>query len=151
MTMRPKSRSRLGLRSANPLDTVLFESSILSHADDMDTLRRGVRLAREICKQPTLRDIVDDEIWPGASINTSDNSTEFDDAIRAQARTIYHPAGTCRMGVDDQAVVDTELRVRGVEGLRVADCSIMPALVSGNTHAPTLMIADRCADFILGL
>jgi choline dehydrogenase-like flavoprotein len=149
MTMRPKSRSRLGLRSANPLDTVLFESNILSHADDMYTLRRGVRLAREICKQPTLRDIVADEIWPSASINTSDNSTEFDDAIRAQARTIYHPAGTCRMGADDQAVVDTKLRVRGVEGLRVADCSIMPALVSGNTHAPTLMIADRCADFIL--
>lgn len=150
MTMRPKSRSRLGLRSANPADSVLFESNMLSHADDMDTLRRGVRLSREICKQDSLRDILADEIWPGAGVDTAGASAEFDDAIRAQARTIYHPAGTCRMGSDAQSVVDTELRVRGVDGLRVADCSIMPALVSGNTHAPTLMIADRCADFMLG-
>ena len=78
-------------------------------------------------------------------------SNSFDDAIRSQARTIFHPAGTCAMGGQADSVVDSELRVRGVEGLRVADCSVMPALVSGNTNAPTMMIADRCADFILGM
>ncbi|MGB1012159.1 MAG: GMC family oxidoreductase [Thiolinea sp.] len=151
MTMRPKSRSRLRLRSGSPDDEVVFDSTMLSHADDMDTLRRGVRLSREICQQAPLKDMLGEEIWPGRGVNTDDNSEEFDDAIREQARTIYHPAGTCRMGPDEAAVVDPELRVRGVENLRVADCSVMPALTSGNTTAPTLMIADRCADFILGV
>ena len=140
----------MGLRSNNPADAVMFESNMLSHTDDFDTLRRGVRLSREICDQAPLKDIVGEEIWSGQAINTSDNNAEFDAAIRAQARTIYHPAGTCRMGSDMAAVVDTELRVHGVDNLWVADCSIMPALTSGNTTAPTLMIADRCADFILG-
>jgi len=88
-------------------------------------------------------------VWPGADVSSSTGSNALDDAIRAQARTIFHPAGTCRMGSDGEAVVDTQLRVRGIEGLRVADCSVMPALISGNTNAPTLMIADRCADAIL--
>jgi choline dehydrogenase-like flavoprotein len=149
MTMRPKSRSRLGLRSSNPLDAVLFDSNMLSHTDDIDTLRRGIRLSREICNQAPLKDLLGDEIWPTKGLDSLGNTTQFDDAIRAQARTIYHPAGTCRMGSDNAAVVDTELRVKGIDNLRVADCSIMPALTSGNTTAPTLMIADRCADFIL--
>ena len=90
-----------------------------------------------------------EEVWPGPGISVAEGSNNLDDAIRAQARTIYHPSGTCRMGADEHAVLDPELRVRGVEGLRVADCSVMPELVSGNTGAPTMMIADRCADFIL--
>jgi len=149
MTMRPRSRSRLGLRSKNPNDPVRFDSTMLSHENDLDTLRRGIRLSREICNQSPLKALLGDEIWPGKGLNTATKSNELDDAIRAHARTIYHPAGTCRMGSDDRSVVDTTLRVRGVDNLRVADCSIMPALISGNTTAPTLMIADRCADFIL--
>lgn len=149
MTMRPRSRSRLGLQSLDPADKPKFESFALGREEDMDTLRRGVRLARAIFDQPGLREIVGEEIWPGPDVSTVEGSNNLDDAIRKQARTIFHPAGTCRMGSDTNCVVDTRLRVRGIDGLRVADCSVMPALVSGNTNAPTMMIADRAADFML--
>lgn len=149
MTMRPKSRGRLGLTSTDPADAPLFETRILSDPDDLDTLRRGVRLAREICEQSPLKEHLGDEVWPGAGVSSGIGSNSLDDAIRAQARTIFHPAGTCRMGPDEDAVVGLDLRVHGIEGLRVADCSVMPALVSGNTNAPTMMIADRAAEAIL--
>ncbi|MGB1148048.1 MAG: GMC family oxidoreductase, partial [Alphaproteobacteria bacterium] len=149
MTMRPLSRGRLGLRSKDPKDSLYFEAEALGRAEDLDTLRRGVRLAREILQQSGLTELIQEEVWPGAGVSTKAGSNNLDDAIRAQARTIFHPAGTCQMGGAETSVVDPELRVRGVEGLRVADCSVMPALVSGNTNAPTMMIADRCADFIL--
>ena len=150
MTMRPKSRGRLGLRSKDASDAPKFLSNALGHIDDLDTLRRGVRLARRIFEQMRLKDNVGAEIWPGTDIDSRVGSNNLDDAIREHARTIFHPAGTCRMGPTPSAVVDLELRVNGIEGLRVADCSVMPALVSGNTNAPTMMIADRAADFLLG-
>jgi choline dehydrogenase len=149
MTMRPKSRGRLGLRSKDPSEAPKFYSNVLAEVEDIDTLRRGVRLARKIYEQPELKGIIGNEVWPGPDIGSKVGSNRLDDAIREQARTIFHPAGTCRMGPTPSAVVDLELRVNGIEGLRVADCSIMPALVSGNTNAPTMMIADRAADFIL--
>jgi len=149
MTMRPKSRGQLSLRSNNPSDTLRFSAEALGHDDDLATLRRGVRLARDILNQAGLRELVSEEVWPGPGISVAEGSNNLDDAIRAQARTIFHPSGTCRMGRETEAVLDHRLRVRGVDGLRVADCSIMPALTSGNTGAPTMMIADRCADFIL--
>ena len=149
MTMRPAARGRLGLRSTNPNEAPLLEASALGAEADMDTLRRGIRLAREMFDQPGLRDIIGEEIWPGPDVSSQVGSNSLDDAIRKQARTIYHPAGTCRMGPGPSAVVDLELRVNGIEGLRVADCSVMPALVSGNTNAPTMMIADKAADYIL--
>ena len=150
MTMRPASRGRLGLRSADPLDAPYFEAAALGREEDLDTLRRGVRLARDICEQSPLKEILGEEVWPGPDVSTHGGSNRIDDAIRAQARTIFHPAGTCRMGPSETAVVDLNLRVNGIEGLRVADCSVMPALVSGNTNAPTMMIADRAADWLLG-
>ena len=149
MTMRPKSRGRLVLASTNPLDHPKFDAQTLKAEEDLDTLRRGVRLSRDICAQPVLKEILGEVIWPGPDISTMVGSNSLDDAIRKQARTVYHPAGTCRMGVDQRAVVDLRLKVNGVEGLRVADCSVMPTLVSGNTNAPTMMIADRGADFVL--
>ena len=149
MTMRPESRGRLSLRSGDPRDTLRFSAQALGNDTDLATLRRGVRLAREILNQAGLRELVAEEIWPGPGISVAEGSNNLDDAIRAQARTIYHPSGTCQMGGSPESVVDPRLKVRGVEGLRVADCSVMPALVSGNTGAPTMMIADRCADFIL--
>ena len=149
MTMRPASRGRLGLASRDPVDAPKFQSQALREDADMDTLRRGVRLAQDIFAKPELQDLIGDEIWPGPDVSTAVGSNTFDDAIRAQARTIYHPAGTCRMGPTEASVVDPELRVYGVEGLRVADCSVMPALVSGNTNAPTMMLADRAADWIV--
>ncbi|MDP6644170.1 MAG: GMC oxidoreductase [Rhodospirillales bacterium] len=147
--MRPQSRGRLLLRSSDPAEPLRFEANVLGHEDDLDTLRRGVRLAREIYDAPALRDMVGEEIWPGTSVSSAVGSNSLDDAIREQARTIFHPAGTCRLGSDEDSVLDLNLRVRGIENLRVADCSVMPALVSGNTMAPTMMIADRAADFIL--
>lgn len=149
MTMRPKSRGRLSLRSGDHQDALRFHAQALGHDDDLATLRRGVRLARDILNQAGLRELVAEEVWPGPGVSVAEGSNNLDDAIRAQARTIYHPSGTCRMGGDADSVLDPQLRVRGVEGLRVADCSVMPALVSGNTGAPTMMIGDRCADFIL--
>lgn len=149
MTMRPVSRGRLSLASTDPREAPHFESSALGREEDLDTLRRGVRMARKIFEQPELREIVGEEIWPSSDISSVQGSNNLDDAIRKQARTIFHPAGTCRMGPQNDAVVDLQLRVNGVENLRVADCSIMPQLVSGNTNAPTMMIADRAASFIL--
>jgi choline dehydrogenase-like flavoprotein len=149
MTMRPKSRGRLTLASSNPADNIRFKARMLEEQSDIDTLRRGVRLGLEMLSQPGIRDIVGDAVWPGPDISTAAGTDALDAAIRRQARTIFHPAGTCRMGPDQRAVVDSKLRVNGVDNLRVADCSIMPALVSGNTNAPTMMIADRAADFIL--
>lgn len=148
-TMRPKSRSRLGLKSKDPNDQPLFESNILSSEEDMDTIRRGIRLSRAFFDQPALKDIVAEELWPGDGISSAVGSNRIDDAIREQVRTIYHPAGTCRMGPSPSAVVDLELRVNGIEGLRVADCSVLPQITSGNTNAPTMMIGGRAADFIL--
>ncbi|MEM6618834.1 MAG: GMC family oxidoreductase N-terminal domain-containing protein [Pseudomonadota bacterium] len=149
MTMRPTSRGRLGLRSKDPGDAPKFAAAALDTEADLATLRRGVRLAQDIFAQPELRDIVGEEVWPGPGVSTAAGSNSIDNAIRDQARTIYHPAGTCRMGPTEASVVDLDLRVRGVSGLRVADCSVMPSLVSGNTNAPTMMIADRAADAIL--
>jgi len=150
MTMRPRSRGRLSLRSGKPEDSLLFEANVLDNEQDMDTLRRGIRLSIDILAQSPLKELVGDAVWPDANVSTAIGSNSLDQAIRTQARTIFHPAGTCRMGSDAASVVDTKLRVRGVENLRVCDCSVMPALTSGNTNAPTMMIADRCADFILG-
>jgi choline dehydrogenase len=149
MTMRPRSRGRLGLKSANPADAPRFDAAVLTAVDDLETLRRGIRVAQHIASQPSLRNLIAGPAWPIQGLDTRTANDAFDDAIRAQARTIYHPAGTCRMGSDGRSVVDLTLRVNGVQGLRVADCSVMPQLTSGNTCAPTMMIADRCADMIL--
>lgn len=149
MTMRPASRGRLGLQSRDPNTPPKFLASVLDQPQDMDVLRRGIRLARDIFEQADLGGVVGEEIWPGSDVSSARGSNALDESIRRHARTIFHPAGTCRMGPDASAVVDLQLRVRGVSALRIADCSIMPALVSGNTNAPTMMIADRAADWIL--
>ncbi len=149
MTMRPKSRGRVFLASADAAAKPGFRARVLDAEEDVDTLRRGVRLAREIFACKPLADLVTEEVWPGPDVSAAVGSNRLDTAIRAHARTIFHPAGTCRMGPDPSAVVDTKCRVNGVDGLRVADCSVMPALVSGNTNAPTMMIAGRAAEWIL--
>ncbi len=126
-----------------------YQVNALDSEQDMDTLRRGVRLATRIFEQSPLREFIGESVWPSNEVSLTQGSNTLDEAIRTQARTIFHPAGTCRMGSDENSVVDTQLRVRGIDNLRVADCSIMPAITTGNTNAPTMMIADRCADFIL--
>ncbi|WP_081434896.1 GMC family oxidoreductase [Azotobacter vinelandii] len=147
--LRPKSRGFAKLRSPNPLDSMVFESGALKEQEDVDSLVRGVKLARKILRAPALAKLVEHELLPARNEDILD--TELEAYVRNYAKTVYHPAGTCRMGSDTDAVVDPMLKVKGVDGVRICDASVMPTLVSGNTNAPTIMIAERCAEFILGL
>ncbi len=142
----PKSRGRLWLRSADPRDKPRILTNSLSEPEDLASLVAGVQLAREFAAQRPLREIVVREIKPGpAAVDRADIEAD----IRRRLMLIYHPAGTCRMSDSrDDAVVDSRLRVHGLEALRVVDASIMPTIVGGNTHAPTVMIAERAADLI---
>ena len=146
--LRPKSRGSVTLRSADPKAPIRFTTGFLSHPDDLERLVAGVKIAHHILRQPALQEVVKAELAPSADEKISDDAIVAH--ILQHAKTVYHPSGTCRMGNDAAAVVDPALRVRGVPRLRICDASVMPRLVSGNTNAPTIMIADRCADFILG-
>jgi choline dehydrogenase len=145
--LRPESRGRIELRSADPGVPPLIRPHYLSDPEgrDLRVLVEGVRIARRILAQPSLKPFAGAEIFPGAEANDDASLIAF---VRRKAETIYHPVGTCRMGSDAGAVTDPELRVRGVEGLRVVDASIMPRIVGGNTNAPVIMIAERAADLI---
>jgi choline dehydrogenase len=147
--LRPKSRGHLELASAIPTDKIRIFANYLSDAGDFDlkVMVEAVRLSREILAQDAFKPHRSHELMPGEKVQDEGGIVDF---IRRKAETIYHPVGTCRMGEDDQAVVDSELRVRGVEALRVVDASVMPTLVGGNTNAPTVMIAERASEFITG-
>jgi choline dehydrogenase len=147
--MRPMSRGSVSLRDANPRSKPVIRASYLSDPRDGAVLRQGARMLREIFAQPAFDAFRGAELSPGAEI-TSD--ADLDRWIARTADTMFHPVGTCRMGADADhgAVVDANLRVRGVEGLRVADASIMARITSGNTNAPAILIGHRCADFMLG-
>ena len=149
LVLRPASRGRVALRSANPADPIRLDAGSLADARDVEVLRRAIAIARAIFARPALRDLFAAEIEPGPDVGRRPGDPALDAAIRRNARTVYHPCGTCRMGGDARAVVDPALRVRGVDGLRVADASVMPALVSGNTNAPTMMIAGKGAAMML--
>lgn len=146
--LRPKSRGTVKLRSANPRDSALFRANTFSDLSDLDTLVRGVQLGIKILQAPALAKIIKRRVLPKPGIEKDHEA--LSDYVRCTAKTVFHPSGTCKMGpaTDKNAVVDEELRVRGVQGLRVADVSIMPTLVSGNTNAPAMMIGERAARFI---
>lgn len=144
--LRPKSRGYIGLKSANPLDDPQICANYLEHPDDLREMIEAVRVARRILQAPAFDGINGGEVEPGPAVQ-SDSEIAAD--VRRRAETIYHPVGTCKMGVDTMAVVDSRLRVRGIDGLRVADASIMPTLIGGNTNAPTMVIAERAARMIL--
>ncbi len=146
-TLRPRSRGRVVLRSANPADAPVIDPNFLDDPYDLRISTEGVRASREIMNQPALAKYVRKEHFPGEGVRSQ---AELEDYVRRFGRTSYHPVGTCRMGVDDGAVVTPELRVRGIDNLRVCDSSIMPRLVSSNTNAPTLMIAEKASDLIRG-
>lgn len=147
--LRPRSRGQVKLKSADPAVALDFRPNSLSDPEDLETLVRGTRLAMRIGDQPSLKALVKRRALPGPGVENDPKAMR--DYVRSVAKTIYHPAGTAKMGPasDRMAVVDPELRVHGIEGLRVSDCSIMPVLVSGNTNAPVMMIADRAARFML--
>lgn len=144
--LRPQSRGFIGLKSADPLVAPMIQPNYLSHDDDWDEMLRGLKLARRIFEASAFRDIHGGEVAPGVGVSSDQDLRAY---IRRNAETIYHPVGTCKMGNDDMAVVDKELRVHGFSGLRVADASIMPTLIGGNTNAPSMVIGEKCARAIL--
>ena len=145
--LRPESRGSVRLRSADPYVHPAIDPNYLATEEDRRVMRESVRMIREIVAQKAFDPYRGAEMSPGADCQSDE---EIDAFIRQNAETIYHPVGTCRMGIDDRSVVDGELKVRGVENMRVVDASVMPTLVSGNTNAPTIMIAEKAADMMLG-
>jgi choline dehydrogenase len=141
----PESRGSIGLRSSNPLDPPAIRANYLSTERDMRVMVQGVRVSRAIAHAKAFDAYRGEELHPGAAATADSDIVAF---IRAEAQTLYHPVGTCKMGIDTAAVVDPHLRVRGIERLRVVDASIMPRIISGNTNAPTIMIAEKAADLI---
>ena len=143
--LRPNSRGEIRLRSPKVSDQPAIDANYLSSAVDQQIAIAAVRKSRAICAESPLRDVIVNEIAPGRDAHRDEEILQF---IREQASTVFHPVGTCRMGSDDHAVVDAQLRVRGVAGLRVADASIMPTITSGNTNAAVVAIAEKAADLI---
>jgi choline dehydrogenase len=145
--LHPHSRGEIRLRSSNPLDAPSIRANYYADSRDMDVMLEGTKLARALAATKAFAAFRGAELHPGPAAND-------DAALRAHiakfTETLYHPVGTCKMGQDAAAVVDSELRVGGVEGLRVVDASIMPAVIGGNTNAPTIMIAEKAADLIKG-
>ncbi len=144
---KPKSRGWVKLRSADPADPPEIVFNYFAEEEDKAALRAGVRWTREIFAQPALDPYRGREVSPGPEVRSD---AQLDDWMAETAETAYHPAGSCRMGTDDMAVVDPRCRVHGIEGLRVVDSSIMPTVTNGNLNAPTIMIGEKAADHILG-
>jgi choline dehydrogenase-like flavoprotein len=149
MPMRPTSRGHVALASADPGDALRIHQNFLGSDEEWRVMRRGLRMIRELVGSEALRPFAGEELAPGADCQTDE---QLDAHVRATMITVHHPIGTCKMGAgsDDRAVVDGELKVRGVESLRVVDASVMPDLVAGATNAPVIMIAEKAADMIRG-
>ena len=144
--LRPEARGSVRLRSPDPLAPPAIRFNFLRTREDVRALTAGMRLAREIARQPALAGYVAEEILPGSDVETD---ADFEVTIRASGLSNLHPVGTCRMGEDEAAVLDPRLRVRGVGRLRVADASVMPSVPAGNTNAPSIMIGEKASDMIL--
>ena len=142
----PKSRGEIRLASAKPTDAPLIDPHYLEDSADVETFMRGIQLTREIMASPKIRDMLKEEIEPGPAFS---DVQALRRELPNRVTTVYHPVGTCRMGSDERAVVDPSLRVRGIDGLRVADASIMPSITGGNTNAPSIMIGEKAADLII--
>ena len=144
--LRPESRGEIALRSADPLAAPIIQPRYLSAARDRVVLREGIKILRNVFAQAAFDRYRGPELAPGLAVRSD---AEIEAWVRRTADTVFHPVGTCKMGTGADAVVDGELRVHGIAGLRVADASIMPTITSANTHAPTVMIAEKAADMVL--
>ena len=143
--LRPDGRGTVRLKSADPLDAPEIRFNFLKSSYDYEAIIHGMKICREIARQPALKPFVVEEILPGPAVT---GEAELKADIRARGVSNLHPVGTCRMGREADAVVDPQLRVHGIAALRVADASIMPSIVAGNTNAPTIMIGEKCADMV---
>ncbi len=144
--LRPESRGHVRISSPDCHDKPLIQPNYLAHAKDCDTMVAGMRLVRKVAAQQALSHYISEEMSPGIDVQSDAALLEF---VRQKGSTIFHPTSTCRMGADPQAVVSPQLKVNGLEGLRIADASIMPALVSANTNAACIMIGEKAADLLL--
>jgi choline dehydrogenase-like flavoprotein len=145
--LRPANRGTVSLASSDPRIPPLIDPRFLQSRDDLAPLMRGFELARRILSARAFDACAATEIAPGPDVR---NGQDLERYIRQSAFTVFHPVGTCRMGGDPDSVVDPELRVRGVQSLRVADASIFPTIVGGNTNAAVIMVAEKAADLVLG-
>jgi len=143
--VRPMSRGWIRLASSNPLDRPLVNPNYLGAESDLERLVQGVKIARDIFATDAFSGWIKDELMPGPEVRSDDQLRAF---VRQNADTYHHQAGSCKMGLDSMAVVDPQLRVYGVEGLRVADASVMPVVPSGNCHAGILVIGEKVSDLI---
>ena len=144
---RPKSRGALTLRSNDPADAPLIDPNSFAEPSDLDCHIGGIKLVQEIGRSKAFSRFVTAEHFPGPDIKSH---ADYQATARANARSSYHPVGTCKMGTDDMAVVGLDMRVRGIERLRICDSSTMPRVVSSNTNAPTIAMAEKAADLIRG-
>lgn len=144
--LRPEGRGRVSLKSADPMESPKIQFKYLDTAYDVDAMLYGMRFARKLAEQPALKPYVAEEVTPGPSVTTEQDMI---DDLRNRGVSNLHPVGTCRMGSGGDAVVDSRLRVHGIDGLRVADASIMPQIVGGNTNAPSIMIGEKAAAMVL--
>ena len=144
--LRPESRGFVRVASSNHNDKPLIQPNYLAESKDCETMIAGMRLVRKVAGQPSLKFYIGEELKPGTKVADDDSLLDY---VRQNGSTIFHPSSTCRMGTDQQAVVSPRLKVNGIDGLRVADASIMPALVSGNTNAACIMIGEKAADLVL--
>jgi choline dehydrogenase len=145
--LHPASRGRVSLRSADPTAAPRILLNLLQAPEDRAALTRIIRFARRFFATAAAQELVREETQPGAALQSD---AELEAYLRANVRTAMHPAGSCAMGLTDTAVVDAQLKVRGLTGLRIADASVMPTIVGGNTNAPVIMIAEKAADLIRG-
>jgi choline dehydrogenase len=145
--LHPKSRGWVRLQSADPADKPRIRFNLFEEPQDIKTMIAGIRQCRDFFQQPSLREVVEEELSPGSALGSD---AELEELIRREASHRSHPVGTCRMGVGQDAVVDAELRVRGIDGLRVIDASVMPEAPSGNTNVPSIMIGEKGADLLRG-
>ncbi|MBL0375176.1 GMC family oxidoreductase N-terminal domain-containing protein [Rhizobium sp. KVB221] len=146
-TVRPKSRGSVMLRSSKPEDRPVVDPNFIAEPDDLRISVEGIKLSREILNQPSMQKYIRSEHFPGKEVRTQ---ADFEDYARQFGRTSYHPVGTCKMGTDAMAVVDPQLRVIGLDGIRICDSSVMPSLIGSNTNAATIMIAEKASDMIRG-
>jgi choline dehydrogenase len=143
--LRPESRGEIKLKSPDPADAPAVHPNYLATETDQRTIVAGLKLCRRILASPYLEPFIASEFQPGLVVESGEQLLDY---ARRRGGTVYHPTSTCKMGSDSMAVVDAELRVRGIDGLRVADASIMPTVVSGNTNAATIMIGEKVADMV---